>query len=136
MPDPTIPSTLFICYGNVARSQMAQGWYNYYTHSQRGSSAGTSTISHLFHQPTDEASTVMIEEGINISQQSVTQLTPQLAQQADRLVILCKPSDCPNYIHQHPQAVFNEIEDPFGKNTDFYRSVREQIRLLVQTLLP
>jgi protein-tyrosine-phosphatase len=135
MPDPTIPSTLFICYGNVARSQMAEGWFNHYTSSQRGFSAGTGAVARLFTHPTNEAIAVMAEEGIDISQHHPQPLTPDLAAQADRVVVLCKRSDCPDYLINHPNITFNEVEDPYGKTLDLYRSVREQIRLLIETLI-
>lgn len=32
---------LFICSGNVGRSQAAEGFYNHFTHSNDASSAGT-----------------------------------------------------------------------------------------------
>jgi protein-tyrosine-phosphatase len=131
------PTVLFICYGNVCRSQMAQGWYNHYTQSSQSCSAGTNPLAaHLFSHPTPESIQVMAEEGIDISDQPVRALTPDMAAQAERVVVLCQPQDCPDYLQQHPTVVYREIEDPFGKNLDEYRSAREQIRLVVEDLLP
>lgn len=116
---------------------MAQGWFNFYTASTKGTSAGTSPLAqNVFHHPTPEAIEVMREEGVDISEQPVTALTPEIAKTAERIVVLCQPSDAPDYIHNHPNVIFNELEDPFGKTIDVYRSVREEIRLFIQTLLP
>jgi protein-tyrosine-phosphatase len=134
---PTIvPATLFICYGNVARSQMAEGWYNHYTQSQRGTSAGTNPMTpHMFKHATESAITVMSEEGVDISEQQVKLATPEMINHADQIVVLCDPNLVPDYIKTNPKTTINELEDPWGQNLDFYRSTREQIRLLVQKLL-
>lgn len=130
------PATLFICFGNICRSQMAQGWFNHYTQSQKGSSAGTNPLAaHLFSHPTNEAIQVMAEEGIDISGQPVTALTPEIASRAEQIIVLCQIEDCPEYLRQHSNIIYRHVEDPFGKNLDEYRSAREQIRLIIQELV-
>lgn len=42
-----IEKILFVCYGNVGRSQMAEAYYNHFTKSTKAISAGTDKILNL-----------------------------------------------------------------------------------------
>ncbi len=115
---------------------MAEGWYNHYTDSYQGSSAGTNPITiHMFRQPTDEAIQVMAEEGVDISHQTVKPVTPEMVEQADKVVVFCDLDECPEFIVNSPKTIHRPVPDPFAKNIDEYRSAREQIRLIVQELI-
>ena len=60
---------LFICAGNVARSQMAEAFYNYFTDSLDAISAGVLDFTPAkYGHPIPEVVEVMQEEGIDVSQ--------------------------------------------------------------------
>lgn len=67
-----IEKILFVCYGNVGRSQMAEAYYNHFTKSTKVISAGTDpTTSARYSKPSLEIIKVMKEEGIDISKNKV-----------------------------------------------------------------
>ena len=92
--------------------------------------------AHMFKHAAAETIQVMAEEGIDISHHPVTAVTPELVKNADRVVVLCEPEVCPPYVLQHPNLLLRPVDDPWAKNIEEFRSAREQIRLIVQELLP
>ena len=59
------PKILFVCAGNVARSQMAEAYYNSFTNSNNGSSAGVLDFTPLkYSHPAEEVIQAMKEDGI------------------------------------------------------------------------
>lgn len=67
---------LFVCLGNVARSQMAEAFYNKYTNSVAAKSAGVLDYTPAkYVHPTREVIEVMKEEGIDVSNQFVKTVT-------------------------------------------------------------
>jgi protein-tyrosine-phosphatase len=54
---------LFICYGNVARSQMAEAFYNKFTNSNDAKSAGVGyDMVTRYKHPAEDVIKVMLEE--------------------------------------------------------------------------
>jgi arsenate reductase len=127
---------LFVCYANMIRSQMAEGF------ARHMGSAFIDVHSAGLH-PTGmvsgEAKEVMLEKGIDISSQSSKPLRDVPVEDMDYIVNLSgQPSGhicSPAY-----QGVLIdwEIGDPVGRPMDYYRSARdtieERVRELVQRL--
>lgn len=127
---------LFVCHANVARSQMAEGYFNHFSNPHRAKSAGVSPfIEEVFHAPADTAVAVMKEEGIDISKQKVTSLTRELAESADRIYVLCKKEECPEYITDSEKTVYWDIDDPFAGDSETFRHVRDEIKRKVEKIL-
>jgi arsenate reductase len=126
---------LFICYGNICRSQMAEGWYRHLTGGRPAASAGVDTsYSSIFGGPTPETIQVMAEVGVRISG-DVTQLEPAQLERAEIVIILCRPTDCPEFVWAHPDVRVYPVEDPFGKPLPVFRRVRDEIKLIVQEII-
>ncbi len=120
---------MFVCGHNAGRSQMAEAFLNQLAKGQvRAISAGTEPAKTL--NPTVVAA--MREVGIDISQQQPKGLTPEMAEQADRVITMgCGvEGTCP--------AVATEdwgLADPAGQPIEKVRDIREQIRAKVVKLL-
>lgn len=71
-----MPKILFVCHGNVGKSQLAEAYYNHFTNTENASSAGVdpSTPSR-YTCPTKEVCDVMTEEGIDICQEPPTKVS-------------------------------------------------------------
>ncbi|MFH1072683.1 MAG: hypothetical protein V1743_04605, partial [Nanoarchaeota archaeon] len=124
-----MPKILFICLGNVARSQMAEAYYNHLTGSHDATSAGALDFTpKKYKKLPDEVISVMKEEGIDVSRQKVKTITKPMAALADRIYVLCKKEECPGFLTQSSKVKFWDIPDPFGKSLDEIRKTRDEIK--------
>jgi arsenate reductase (thioredoxin) len=128
---------LFICLGNVARSQMAEAFYNKLTKDGVATSAGNLDYTpEKYGHPLPEVITVMNEEGIDLGDKNVKTVTEDMYKDADHVYILCKREECRDFLlHDENKVTFWKIEDPFGSSLDTYRIIRAQIKNLVQSIV-
>jgi protein-tyrosine-phosphatase len=127
---------LFICHGNVGRSQIAEAYYNHFTKSSDASSAGVDPKTPLkYPRLAPEVLQIMQEEKIDLSYKKVKLITENMVECADNIIIMCKKEDCPNFVFKHRCIYFWEIEDPYGVSTEKLRTLRNQIRFKVYELL-
>lgn len=127
---------LFICHGNVGRSQIAEGYYNHFTHSCDALSAGVDPKTpEKWKTLAPEVLQVMKEENIDLSSKKVKLVTEELVSESDKVIIMCKREDCPDFVLKHTSIDFWEIEDPYESSIEKLRSIRDQIRLKVFGLL-
>ncbi len=122
---------LFVCVHNSGRSQMAEAILNKLAAGRvRAVSAGTEPAEAINLTVVE----VMREVGIDISHQKPKRLTPEMVEQADKVITMgCGIEEvCP--------ATFIEtedwgIDDPRGKPLEKVREIREQIQAKVLVLL-
>jgi arsenate reductase len=128
---------LFICLGNVARSQMAEAFYNNLTKEESATSAGNLDYTpKKYGHPLPEVITVMNEEGIDLSDKNVRTVTENMYKDADHVYVLCKREECRDFLLKDENKVtFWKIDDPFGSSLDTYRIIRAQIKQLVQSII-
>lgn len=121
---------LFVCLANAGRSQMAEAFFNNYAQGQaRAASAGMQPGATL--NPGVVAA--MAEVGIDISQQRPKLLTPEMLEQADRVITMgCDvPGVCPAPV----DAVAWDLEAPVGKPIEEIRRIRDEVEARVLQLL-
>jgi arsenate reductase len=123
---------LFVCVENAGRSQMAEGFAKHYGNGNvEAISAGTvpsSEINPLVVQ-------VMQEKGIDISKNRPKQITNQMVQEADTIVVMgCSAQGfCPAPLLG--KVVDWNIGDPRGKSLEKVREIREEIEAKVRKLI-
>ena len=130
---------LFVCTGNSARSQMAEGFARYFGGEQiKAHSAGVEP-SRL----NPVAVAVMQEKGIDISGHRSKAFDWDLARQMDVVITLCGHANesCP-VLPPEVKRLHWPLEDPAAaKGTDAelmatFRHIRDQIESRVRDLLP
>lgn len=131
---------LFLCTGNSARSQMAEGFARHFGQGLvEAQSAGISPKGEV-HPLTLK---VMAEKGIDVSHQQSKALTEEMLHKADYVITVCGNADtnCP-VLPPHIRKLHWPIEDPAvltGRDREevlaAFRQARDEIEARVQTFL-
>jgi protein-tyrosine-phosphatase len=134
-------SVLFICKSNAGRSQSAEWFFKDLTKKHTSSSAGTNVIAEgkVGVPPGKGVMTVVAESGRDISSWKRKQVTPEMVQRADRVVVLMQGWEAkqylPDYIKDSGKTVYWDIEDMRDRDVDFHRTTMEAIRVRVIELV-
>jgi arsenate reductase len=124
-------TVLFACVHNAGRSQMAAAMFNSLADPSKAHALSAGTNPGPVVHP--EVVTVMKELGLDLSAARTTRLTPELAATTDMLITMGCGDECP-----HVPGVIRDdwpLEDPKGKSIDGVRSIREDIRRRVESLI-
>lgn len=130
---------LFVCRGNVARSQMAEELLNKIAPGDfEVTSAGTKlsgpeqSIGEL-GPVMENVLAVMNEEGIDMSKNIRNQVTPEMADNADKIIMIIDDLDpVPDYLIDNAKVERWDVLDPKGQSLEFTRDVKNQIKNLVE----
>lgn len=126
---------LFICEGNMMRSQMAEALYNVLTGTYDASSAGALDVGH--QHISKRAAEVMNELGIETRHLKPKQVTNEMIDVADKIVLF--PTDfMPSFAKNNPKAEFWNVTDPHyhpEKGMELVRQVRDDIRSRIEQLI-
>jgi len=129
-----VMNVLFICNGNVARSQEAEAYFNTMVNDPRmhAYSAGVNVKE---GKPIDPLVVqAMREDGIVFDNAKRKPLTEKLSNTAD-LIISFKPADeLPEYTRKLNVRYWN-VEDPQDHDLNYHRMIRDKVRLLVRQLI-
>lgn len=135
---------LFICKGNMFRSQIAEAVYNARTGNHDALSAGTTvgspqeperrTLPECFK--TDAFFRVMDAYGFDMRQKKTRALTPTLLAGADIVVSMVEEPYIPSYLRTDPRVQWwYNIENPDGITTENTEAVYQKIDRLVQDFI-
>jgi len=125
------PSVLFVCVHNAGRSQMAAAFLTHLAGDKvEVRSAGSA--------PADSINPAVVEAlkevGIDISHEQPKVLTTSAVEQSDVVITMGCGDACPFFPGK--QYLDWVLEDPAGQGVADVRPIREQIRKLVEELIP
>ncbi|MFA5987209.1 MAG: low molecular weight phosphatase family protein [Candidatus Paceibacterota bacterium] len=137
---------LFVCRGNVGRSQMAEAIFNTRAGSEhRAFSVGTMTRDKDGEssygkslQEMEAAKEVLVslkELGIDASANKVDQLDEQMMQDADIIIAMSEDYATPDFLKNSAKARYWEVPDPKGMNQSDTNKVRDKIIEYVDALI-
>lgn len=125
------PSVLFVCVHNAGRSQMAAAFLTHLAGDKvEVRSAGSA--------PADSINPAVVEAlkevGIDISNEQPKVLTTSAVEQSDVVITMGCGDACPFF----PGKRYLDwvLEDPAGQGVADVRPIRDQIRKLVEELIP
>ncbi len=129
---------LFVCKWNVARSQMAEAFFNRYSKKHTGKSAGTHA-ERFSGKKLKEIALPVVEcmniLGIDLSEKVPLQLNLSIIADSHKIIIMTQKEDLPDYLMTHPNIIHWEIEDGEGKDYEFHIRMRNTIMNQVKQLV-
>lgn len=126
---------LFVCEGNMMRSQMAEAFYNTLSGTRDAFSSGAAAA--LKDRISERAKIVMDEVAISTDGMRSDQLTEEMVEQADLIVYFPTPT-MPSYVTESPKAILWDVIDPHyhqEEGIELVRRVRDDIKDRVDQLL-
>jgi protein-tyrosine-phosphatase len=137
-------NVMFVCKANVGRSQVAQAFFEDVSgHSV--SSAGTEADRII---AADGAPTrllkdgrgkysipYMLEHGVNLGNRERTQLTRELVDAADKVVMILPKGDWPDWLTEGEKVVLWDLEDPVDMDHDAAWKVFDEIGVRIRALV-
>lgn len=121
---------LFVCVENACRSQMAEGFANYFGSVLLEACSAGSKPSGKVHPL---AVRVMREAGIDISRQKSKGFDELPFKEFDYVITLGCRDTCP-FVPAYEHIEWH-TEDPKGRNIEFFRETRNKIRHKVINLI-
>jgi protein-tyrosine-phosphatase len=125
------PSVLFVCVHNAGRSQMAAAFLTHLAGDKVEVRSAGSAPAGSINPAVVEA---LKEVGIDISHEQPKVLTTSAVEQSDVVITMGCGDACPFF----PGKRYLDwvLEDPAGQGVADVRPIREQIRKLVEELIP
>jgi protein-tyrosine-phosphatase len=130
---------LFICKGNVGRSQIAEMFFNKLSKKHKSSSAGTHVDFHgiagkKFKEIAQDIIGIMKEEGFDVSSNYPKQLIKEMADSADKIIMLAEKEHLPDYVDTK-KVIFWKIQDLHLMSPEIQRNLRDKIKKLIEKLV-
>lgn len=116
---------------------MAEAFFNHLTGSRRATSAACQDFRQKYQGLiTPDIIATMNDVGIDISRQRMKVVTPELVRQADRVVVLCDPKFCPDFLlAAGSKVVMMTLNDPHDQSAVAIAQIRDQIQELVKKFI-
>lgn len=136
---------MFVCQANVGRSQVAEAIFERLSRHQACSSglrvdeemARAKPASAKMRDNSRHSLPYLLERGIDISEKERTQLTPELAAAADRIVAILPREEVPALLTESGKLTVWDLPDPVDNPDaarDIFDEVGERVRALVEEL--
>ena len=125
------PSVIFVCVHNAGRSQMAAAFLTHLT-------LGKVEVRSAGSAPADSINPAVVaalkEVGIDISNEIPKVLTTSAVEQSDVVITMGCGDACPFF----PGKRYLDwvLPDPAGQGVAYVRPIRDQIKKLVEELIP
>jgi len=73
--------------------------------------------------------------GIDISNSEITQVTPEMVNDADKIIIMTSKENLPDFVLESKTLEFWDVKDPKGTDLASHCKTRDQIKGLIENML-
>lgn len=135
---------LFVCRGNVGRSQMAEALFKKYS-EMNAISAGTKVPQdgpgkegkRLEDIPVAEpvVRCMRENENIDVSDYKNKQVSPEMLVGIHKIIVMAEPETVPDYLLNDKRTELWSIDDPLHNDYEYYCKIMNQIKTKVLNLI-
>jgi len=136
---------IFICFANIARSQIAEACFKTLSR-HHCSSAGIAVNDSISRSnlPSRKLKDAPIQRpikyikrefGADIGEKERQQLVPEMIGTADIVIVIAEKERWPDYLKEGGKVVFWDLPDPFGQADDLAEELYKQVRQRVEQLV-
>ncbi len=139
---------LFVCFANIGRSQVAQACFNNLSqHDSDCAGIGVGEATARRNLPSRKMKNVpgqrsvhyiRREFGVDIAEKERQQLTPEMVDEADLVIVIEEKNTWPDYLKEGGKVVFWDIPDAARQDDGFaydvYRQVQDRVEQLVKEI--
>lgn len=130
---------LFVCRGNVGRSQMAEILFRKVNKKHKVISSGIKVNEKEREKLKDiplaePVIRFMKKEGFDASENFRKQITREMVNKADKVIVMAEKEIWPDFLINNPKVVFWDIEDPKGMSDEGYKKIIEQLKKLIEEI--
>jgi len=134
---------LFICRGNIGRSQMAKEFYNAIAGEGSIADACGTRVGEFEGQVIADIRTDSVEDdirsmkeiGYDISKNRRKHITKELIDDADTIVVMAERDTWPDYLNESEKVIVWDVENPKGTSYEKTCEIRDIVRKKVEELL-
>ena len=136
---------LFVCRGNVGRSQIAEAFFNNLLKNHKAISVGTKVFNKEGKSVEGEKLkdrdgakhivAVMDEVGLDVRLAERNQITEQVIQDTDLIIVMAEKETLPEYLLNSDKVRYWDIDDPKNQTLEEVRATRDTINNLVKKLV-
>lgn len=136
---------LFVCRGNVGRSQIAEALFNNLSKNHKAISVGTKVFDKEGNSVEGEKLqdresvkhivAVMDEVELDVRLAERNQITEQAVQDSDLIVVMAEKETLPNYVLESNKVRYWDIGDPKNQALEEVRVTRDTLNNLVKELV-
>ncbi|HSX07322.1 MAG TPA: HD domain-containing protein [Candidatus Saccharimonadales bacterium] len=130
-------NVLFVCSGNIGRSQMAMEYFKRLGVGKTASAGTRVTVENEKIGDREDAQNVlevMREDGIEMSSNRRTTLVPEMLADFDKAIVMAEPDRTPEWLSSSPKFEYWEIPNVNGMPIEQLRKVRDAIKSKVRDL--
>ena len=141
-------NVLFVCNGNVSRSQVAETMFNHLS-EHRATSAGTAvrhlkaegqTLRTRAERPGAPVAArivleLMQEKGFDLSNNVLNQVTPEMVDAADRVIVMPGPIPPEDFLARSDKMELWDITDPVHTSGESTAIIIDEVIQRVQKLI-
>lgn len=128
-------NVLFVCNGNVARSQEAEAFFN----AINGNPEDIATSGGINVNPDKPIDPLVVEVmneiGYDLSSAKRKFATGAMALMADKIISFKPAEELPEFIKEHQNIEYWTVPDPQHQLIEFHRQVRDEVKSHVSDLL-
>ena len=124
---------LFVCKSNVGRSQMAEAFFSRLS-KHKSISAGTNVFEKEGQPLHEFVVKCMAEEGYDLSKNKRKQITVEMTNKSDKIIVMAKLEELPSYLDLKKVILWN-VDDAKDMSYEFHCKIRGQIKNLVTELV-
>ena len=137
---------LFVCNGNISRSQIAKALFNRLS-TNHAESAGTrvhqregQTLQEIVTEAAARGVSVVVlqlmaDEQLDLSDNTRRQVTQAMVDAADKVIVMADRDSLPDYLQSSEKVVFWDLQDTLDGSHEFVLAVKEEIKQRVHELV-